>query len=356
MVRSIQQLEALREGWTALAARFESPLLDHDWFLSCAEAFHRDADLRIVTVRRGPLLEAVAPMVRDDRLGGRHVILLGASRLFEPSGWLYADTQALRQLAAESMTLGEPLVLQRVPADSPMVAALRSLPRAVSVARGTSTALGVDVRTTWDAYYSSLSSRITDNLRRLGRKAERALGPRRVVCTRPAPADVDGLLEQVVKVEGSGWKARAASSLSRRTDLRDFFRRYSHRAAAAGRLRIATLSFGSVVAAVELSVEAYQRLWQLKIGYSEALAAYYPGLQLTQASIHETFERGLRSYEFLGSAARWEERWEPSVRTYCTLASYPFGVRSLLTGCRDLASLMWSRAQTITRRPVPETA
>lgn len=352
MVRSIRQLEALRDDWDALAARFETPLLDHDWFLSCAEAFHRDADLRIMTVRRGSSLEAVAPMVREDRLGGRHLILLGASRLYEPSGWLYADARALGELAAEATALGEPLVLQRVPADSPMIAALRSLPRTVSIARGTSTALGVDVGTTWEAYHSGLSSRITENLRRLGRKAERAVGPRHVVCTRPTPADVDDLLEQVVKVEGSGWKSRAASSLSRRTDLRDFFRRYSHRAAAAGRLRVATLSFGSVVAAVELSVEAYQRLWQLKIGYSEALAAYYPGLQLTEASIREAFERGLRSYEFLGSAALWEERWGPAVRSYRTLALYPYGVKSLLTGCRDLATLMWNRAHAIARRPV----
>jgi predicted N-acyltransferase len=47
MVRSIRQLEALRDEWDALAAPFESPLLDHDWFTSCAEAFHSGEDLQI---------------------------------------------------------------------------------------------------------------------------------------------------------------------------------------------------------------------------------------------------------------------------------------------------------------------
>ena len=126
---------------------------------------------------------------------------------------------------------------------------------------------------------------MTVNLRRLRRKAERELGPQSVVQRIPRPSDVPDLLEILMKVEGSGWKARNGSALRDRSDLRDFFSRYAKRAAARGSLRVTTLSFGSTVAAVELSVEAHRRMWQLKIGYNGALRAYYPGLHLTGASL-----------------------------------------------------------------------
>ena len=161
----------------------------------------------------------------------------------------------------------------------------------------------------------------------------------------PVPGEVDALLELVMQIEGSGWKGRQRSALSARTDLREFFRRYCHRAAAKRQLRVSTLSFGSQLAAVELSVEAYARLWQLKIGYHDGLAAYYPGLHLTEFSIRSAFERGLEAYEFLGSAASWEERWRPETRTFHTIAVYPTTAPGLLGACQDITGALWRRWQ-----------
>jgi hypothetical protein len=81
---------------------------------------------------------------------------------------------------------------------------------------------------------------------------------------------------------------------------------------------VTTLSFGSNVAAVELSVEAYRRMWQLKIGSNDALAKFYPGLHLTEASIRSAFERGF---------------WVP-----------------------ELTRVMWRHAQAIGRQPARDTA
>ena len=150
MDRSILQLDALRDDWCALAARFRSPLLDHDWFTSCAEAFHVDTDLRIVTVHRDGVLVAAAPLVSERTPAGRRITLLGASRLYEPSGWLFTDGDALSDLASRTLRLGDALVLQRIPADSPMIDAVAAQPRTVSIARGTSTSLAVVVRSGWD--------------------------------------------------------------------------------------------------------------------------------------------------------------------------------------------------------------
>jgi len=103
------------------------------------------------------------------------------------------------------------------------------------------------------------------------------------------------------------------------------------------------LRFGTQLAAAELSVAAYGRMWQLKIGYHEAVGAYYPGLHLTAASIEEAFERGLEAYEFLGSAAPWEERWNPEVRRFHTLIAYPMTAAGLAGAGRDLVGSLLRR-------------
>jgi len=347
MVRSIQQLKALGDEWDALSARFRSPLLDHDWFVSCAEAFHRDEDLRILTTRDGSSLSGAAPLVHERTSAGRRLMLLGVSRLYEPCGWLFSSEGALSELVDRTLALGQPMILQRIPGESAICAALTALPRyrAVTVVRWTAASLAVATRGSWDAYYTSLPSKQAANLRRVRKKAEKALGPVTVEQFNPRASEVDELLELVIAVEGSGWKGRRGSAIGSRADLREFFRRYCHRAAQKGRLRVSRLSFGSHVAAVELSVEAYARMWTLKIGYHDQLAPFCPGLQLTESSIRSTFERGLDAYEFLGSAAAWQEYWRPEVRRYETLAVYPVTAPGLIGACRDVAGALWRRAR-----------
>ncbi len=238
------------------------------------------------------------------------------------------------------------MILQRIPAGSTLCNVLATFPRhrALTVVRSTAASLAVPTRGTWDDYYASLSSQITSNLPRVRKKAEKALGPMTVERLDPKPSEVDELLESVVAVEASGWKGRRGSALASRADLRGFFRCYCHRAAEKGRLRVSRLSFGSHVAAVELSLEAYARMWQLKIGYQHQLASFYPGLHLTESSIRSTFERGLDAYEFLGSATAWEENWRPEMRRYQTLAVYPVTAGGLVGACRDLVSALWRHA------------
>jgi len=349
MLRSIQQFESLRDDWDTLAARFRNPLLDHDWFLSCAEAFHADGDLRVLVVRNGGALMGAAPLARSLTARGSRLTLLGASKLFEPGDWIFASDEALAALLDQVIRTGEPTLMTRVPAESSLCAALTALPayRALTLSKSSAASLAVITRQPWDAYYASLSTLVTRNLPRIRRKAEKTLGRIQVTLNEPDIPGINDLLETFVAVEGSGWKGRAGSALERRPDLRDFFARYCRRAAAQRRLRVATLSFGSQVAAVELSVEAYGRMWQLKIGYNEAVAQYYPGLILTEASIRAAFDRGLDAYEFLGSAEPWEERWRPEARRYHLLAIYPISARGVAGACRDLAGALWGRMQTV---------
>jgi CelD/BcsL family acetyltransferase involved in cellulose biosynthesis len=348
VVRSLDALRPLREAWDALAVSNGSPLLEYDWFISCAETFHREQDLRVVVARSNGSLEGVAPLACEFEGFARRLVLLGATALHEPGGWLFASDAALASLIERVSSLNHPLMLQRIAAESPLCRMLPQIskPRAISFVRVTTPSLGVPTTGAWNDYYGRLSSRITSNLPRLRRRVARDVGPVSVVERYPAAAEVDAVLNAFAAVERSGWKGRKGSSLAQRPDLSGFFRRYCRRAAERGRLRVMTLSFGANTAAMELSIEAYKRIWQLKIGFSDAFARYYPGLQLTEASIHAAFARQLDAYEFLGVAEAWEERWRPDERGCRLVVSYPLNAHGMVYACRDFAGAVVRRARS----------
>ena len=200
---------------------------------------------------------------------------------------------------------------------------------------------------TWGDYYGGLSSRIRQNLPRVRKKAERTIGEMRVEILRPGPGNMEDVLQTLARIEGSGWKGRQGSSLAARADLFQFVRRYAGMAASRERLRVAILTFGERVAAVELAVEAHGRVWQLEDRLRRVTGRVYPGLLLTQASIHRAFEERTVAYEFLGSAESWEERWKPDHHTVCLLALYPMTARAMYTAGRDFAQVA---ARLVSRR------
>jgi CelD/BcsL family acetyltransferase involved in cellulose biosynthesis len=330
VLRSVEQLDAIGDEWDALAAPSATPLLEHAWVLACARAFHAPDALRIVTVRRQGRLIAAAPLATAPRSGIDRLELIGMARLHEPGGVLYADADALEDLLRAVTALGVPVTLERLEAASAVGKGLPAhLPRpGVLVVRPTASTLVVPIRGEWRAYEKTLSSRITGNLPRLRKRAAK-LGEVRVEILRPTPDETPALLDTVMAVEATGWKGRRGSSLLAQADLRAFFTTYALAAARAGRLRIARLWFGSRLAAAELAVVAHRRWWQLKIGYDDALGELYPGLQLTHETVKGAFDDQLEAYEFLGSAASWERRWNPEERRHELVMFYPRSVSAL---------------------------
>lgn len=329
VIRSFHAFDALREKWNDLADHLERPLLRHEWFACCAHAFHDDGDLRVVVVRRGGQLVAAAPLVRVRAMTRDRLELLGVSALYEPSGLLYADEDALAELIQRTVDLGLPLLFGRVEADSPLrpILSLQRARRALAFQRITHPSLAVVNRGSWEAYTQGLSSKWIQNLKRLRKRAAEQFGAVTTETLAPGAGEVDTLLDTVMQVEASGWKGRRGSAMLRKEWIGRFFRLYARHAAARGELRVSLLRFGSRVAAVELALEAHRRLWQLKIGYQEPLAKYSPGLMLTHDTLSYAFSRNLDAFEFLGSAEPWQERWHPVPRHYATILVYPVSWR-----------------------------
>jgi CelD/BcsL family acetyltransferase involved in cellulose biosynthesis len=352
VIRSIPQLEALAPEWDRLADGLGRPLLRHDWFASCIGPLHDACDLSVVTVRDGGRLVGVAPLVRAGDGGAARLELIGVSSLQEPCGLLYESAEARERLLAATIGIGVPLALSRLETASETTSAIRHAVgrRGVVLVRPTRPSLAVHVRGPWADYERGLSSRITGNLPRLRKRAAK-LGPVTVDVHSPSDADAGALFATVVAVEGSGWKGERGSALRCREGLATFFDTYVRHAARRGELRIALLRFGDRVAAVELALEAYGRWWQLKIGYEHSLASYYPGLLLTHAMVQRAFERGLAAYEFLGSAADWEERWQPERRQFEMCVVYPATIRGGRGLLADALAVGRQRWQRLARRP-----
>jgi CelD/BcsL family acetyltransferase involved in cellulose biosynthesis len=345
IIRSADEFESLRDEWNILAKRWASPVFDHAWFMSAARSLHAADELCVHIIREDGRLIAAAPLAVD-RSRGRRRALLGVSKLYEPSGCLFAGDTAAKALIKSCLRDGESIILQRVPDYRSLATVVSAVGRgrAFMMSRPLAASHAVETSGSWDSYLAGLSRHKCRSLEKRKHRAEQAFGLWRFQMHHPALDEVEPLLELLATVEASGWKGRQGSSLSQRPDLRTFFAEYGRRAAADQQLRVAELRFGVRIAAIELLIEAHGRLWSLKIGYDEALSEFAPALQLTQESIRTAFERGLQSYEFLGVAASWQERWRPVRRQYGLIAIYPFGLGGVTGFARDAwASLASTR-------------
>jgi len=286
-------------AWDALASRFGNPLLSHDWFVSCSEAF--GGDLHVVEAWRDGRLVAAAPLVASAAQSSGRLEFLGAAALYEPCTLLYEDEAALHDLCKGLVDLSRPLLLQRIPTAIPVHTALRT----AGGGGWWTTQDGGDcpysaLPQTWNDYLGTRSAQRRYDLRRARRRME-ARGRAGFRFLTPTESELDALLERAFAIEASGWKGRGGSAIALRPAMRNFLVRYARRACRTGLLRICFLDLDSDPVAVEIAVQAHDRFWVLKIGYDERWAQCSPGLQLLTECVRESIASGCVGQEFLGS-------------------------------------------------------
>jgi CelD/BcsL family acetyltransferase involved in cellulose biosynthesis len=326
VVRDPVALTRLWRGWDRLAA---NPMQHSSWIRAWLETFEPAYEAHIVVA--GPLEQprAIAPLVaRRGRLG--RLELISVRELGEPVGVLSdGDSESLAEVGRALIELGEPLILQRLAAQSPLVAALRSQPARTLVRERPSVPYSyVDLDRSWAEQEGRVSARRRADLRRKRRAAEK-LGPLALEDCRPAPGELEPLLEEALRIEASGWKGRAGTALVHDRARAAFYRAYLRFAAAEGLVRIFFLRVGDRRVAVQVYAEYARRLWQIKVGYDEAFARISPGMLLTREVVGAAARDGLDGLEFLGAVAPWTQTWSPTVRRFVTVRVYPLGLRRL---------------------------
>ena len=346
-----------KDAWDAVASRFATPLLSHDWFLSCATSF--GGSLHVVECWRAGRLAAAAPLVLTGLSRLRRLEVLGARALFEPTGFIYEDVEALGILCQGLARLSLPLMLHRMPRGSPVQATLAG----ATEGRGWwATGNGgdcpfVDLHETWDDYIQSRSPQRRYDLRRARRRLE-AIGSIDFRFLAPADHELDGLLRSALAVESAGWKGRAGSAIEAKPELREFIFSYARRASRSGQLRICFLDVDGEPAAVEIGMHADRRFWVLKIGYDERWASCSPGLQLLTECVRESIGQGCVAHEFLGTSDAWISPWADGRRQHDTIRYYPSNWRGVAAWSLDQAQRLGSAqpVRALRRRTKPSAS
>lgn len=336
-------LAALAGAWDRLAAaQAGGPMQYAAWAQAYAAMGGAPARPLHVVAVGAPQPTAIAPLVlRRGRLA--RLELIGVHELYEPLDFLYATPAALDPLADTLMHLRVPLFLERLPADSPVVAALQNAyrGRGVVLCRPLPERLGcpwIPLDASWQEPEQYLNLGRRSDFRRARRIAE-SMGPVRCEVLAPTPAALPPLLEEAFRVEAAGWKGRQGSALLARAERGSFFRYYAAAACQQGILRLCFLRIGEQAVAMQLATECGGGFWLLKIGYDEHFARCSPGMLLMLETIRYAAARGLRAYELLGTVEPWMELWAPQVHACVSLRAYPARAQGMATLAADLTQV-----------------
>ncbi len=318
-----EQLADVSGEWERMERLFGTPVLTHNWFLSCAEAFASCGIASVVLVQSFRELRAIAPLSVRGVIRKR-LEVLGSSITDEPGGFLFTDQRSLDELFKavldQKMTLFLKCLRFRSPETRSLEAAARSNGMRFLIQE--ERLPWVAVTGSWEEFERTISSSRRSSLRRLQRLAE-SKGTVEYEVVVPPPESVATYLEELYEVEASSWKSRTGTALKTYEELGRFFRNYSVAEAKRQALRLFFLRVNGKTIAAQLTVVHANRLWVFKIGHDESWSWCSPGILLMHRVVRYCFEQGLEACEFLGHDEPWLHIWANDFHPLVTYRVYP---------------------------------
>ncbi len=333
---------AMIQAWRALEAAAELPTQGHAFTAALADTLLAGADIRIAFTRGAGGLAALLPLCRNSGPLARWR-LVGADELFEPADALCRSSAAARPLAELLARLPGPLDLDRIPAASPLIPALKAAMKSrglVSIRPATpSPTIALDQ--SWHEPESRFNAGRRSDFRRAARRA-REQGEVAFEMLSPGPAAFDALFDEAIAVELRSWKREAGTAIAVDPAKERFFRAWFRAASEAGIVRIAFLRIGGRVVAMQMALEHLGRYWLFKIGFDEDYARCSPGTLLMLHTIGWSARRGLSAFELLGDVEPWIALFWTQQRHDCVrLRTYPFNAGGAAAFAADGA--VWLR-------------
>jgi hypothetical protein len=344
------QLGDIAPFWRTLEGNMASPIQQCLWSESCCATLPLDGKVQFIVVKTGSQTGAIAPFVRTKGILGR-LEHLGVKILREPTDLMFSDTVALKNLANVLVKLGSPLFLNRIPADSPTVAAIQEAyrGRGLVLLRPAQPYPRILLHEGWRKPESQINSGRRSDLRRAARTAEK-IGPLSYQILSPTPAQLGPILEEALEVEAASWKGSEGSAIAYDRLRGPFYRHYAAAASAAGILRLCFLRVAGKAVAMQFAVECARGFWLLKIGYREEFARCSPGMLLIAETIRYAASKDLVSYEFLGNADNWTRIWTQDEIQTVTIRVYPFRVRGVAALAADAFQAALRRFEAARKR------
>ncbi len=332
---------ALLLGWARLESRASLPTQDARFILALGQTLLKQSPIMLFQAGLPDRPAAMLALCRSAGVMARWR-LPGAREIYEPGDALCRDDETAAVLARQIVAQGRPLDLDRVPAASPLIPALREAMkgRGWLRLRPAAPCPRIELDPTWGEPESRFNAGRRSDFRRATRRAAE-FGAVAFELAAPTPEQFDTLFDEAIGVELQGWKRQAGTAIASDPGKEAFFREYLRSAAEAGTLRIAFLRIDGKAAAMQLAVEWAGRYWLYKIGYDEAYARCSPGTLLMLHTLGEAARRGLRGYELLGEAEPWiAELWTREHGACLRLRTYPFNLRGAAAFACD--ALAWT--------------
>lgn len=129
----------------------------------------------------------------------------------------------------------------------------------------------------------------------------------------------DGVFEEFIALEGSGWKGRRGTAIRLNPRLVRFYRSVAKANTVRGRCCFYTLRLGGCPIAMHFGLDNGSTYFAPKVAYDEKLSRYSPGQLLVRHIIDDLRSRGLERYEFLGPQADWKMVWATELRAHHNL-------------------------------------
>jgi CelD/BcsL family acetyltransferase involved in cellulose biosynthesis len=208
----------------------------------------------------------------------------------------------------------------------------------------------VTLPSTPDALLSSLGRGLRRQLRRSRRELE-ALGELRLRIVRSGP-DLSTALDQMLRLEGSGWKSRAGTAVLCDAKLEQLYRGFAVRAAERDWLRLHLLELDGQPVAATYGCVFGNVGHAMKAGFDERLAEHSPGTLLLWETLRTSIEERLSGCDLLGAPDPYKMRWTDTLRPRVGLRAYrgPRTYPESLYWRRGRPVLRWVAHRTI-RRP-----
>lgn len=341
-VEALDGLAALARGWERLEPCATLPTQSADFVTALTATMLGGAPVRLFEATGPEGVEALLPLCRSPGHFARWRIP-GAAEVFEPGDALCRDAAAAERLARTLAAERRPIELARVPAESPLISALKAaMPGRVSVRPAIASptiALGPE----WREPESQFSARRRSDFRRAARRAAE-FGEVACEMLAPSPVEFDALFDLAVAIEARSWKRAAGTAILCDPAKEGFFRTYLSAASARGQARIALLRIGGEAVAMQLAVEWGGRYWLYKIGYDEAYGRCSPGTLLMLHALRDAAGRGLTGFELMGDSEAWiADLWTREEHRCVRVRTYPWSLAGFGAGLGDAAD--WARGR-----------
>jgi CelD/BcsL family acetyltransferase involved in cellulose biosynthesis len=318
-VELLDSADAVRDDWDALADRTAAaPFLRPGWIEPWLEAFAK-GDPGFLVTRRDGRLTGVLPLEL------RRGTLASTANWHTPMyGPVVEDAEAAAELAAGVMAhAGRRADLWFLDIEAPGYPQLSAAAERAgygTIARTIAQSPYVAVEGTFDDFMAGRERKFRKEIGRRWRRLEESGGGARF---EDGSERLEELLDEGLRLEGSGWKEEQGSAILSSPARERFYRDVARWAAERGWLRLAFLDAEGGPVAFDYCIEADGVCYVPKGGFDVEHRKLGPGQLLTYASIKRAFEIGLTSYELLGQQDEYKRSWTSSTRERVRLQAFP---------------------------------